>query len=90
MASGKGSTQTDRRRPASRKLNSPDKRPCGLGRLYRLRALLRLDAVRAHLLEMDGEAGAAIMHYRLAAGRTTSLAERDYLTAKAARLAARL
>jgi RNA polymerase sigma factor (sigma-70 family) len=50
----------------------------------------RLDAVRAHLLEMDGEAEAAIMHYRLAAGRTTSLAERDYLTAKAARLAARL
>ena len=50
----------------------------------------RLDAVRAHLLEMDGEAEAAIMHYRLAAGRTTSLAERDYLTAKAGRLAARL
>jgi len=49
----------------------------------------RLDAVRAHLLEMDGETEMAITHYRLAAGRTTSLAERDYLTARAARLCAR-
>jgi RNA polymerase sigma factor (sigma-70 family) len=49
----------------------------------------RLDAVRAHLLEMDGEAEGAITHYLLAAGRTTSLAERTYLTTKAAHLNAR-
>jgi RNA polymerase sigma factor (sigma-70 family) len=46
----------------------------------------RLDAVRAHLLEMAGDPDAAITHYQRAAGRTTSLAERDYLTAKAVRL----
>jgi RNA polymerase sigma factor (sigma-70 family) len=46
----------------------------------------RLDAVRAHLLEMDGALDAAIAHYRTAAGRTTSLAERAYLTTRAARL----
>jgi RNA polymerase sigma factor (sigma-70 family) len=49
----------------------------------------RLDAVRAHLLEMNGDWEGAIKHYLLAAGRTTSLAERHYLTAKAARLGAR-
>jgi RNA polymerase sigma factor (sigma-70 family) len=48
----------------------------------------RLDAVRAHLLEMAGDADRAIVHYLRAAGRTTSLAERDYLTAKAAQLRA--
>ncbi len=48
----------------------------------------RLDAVRAHLLELAGDADCAITHYLRAAGRTTSLAERDYLTAKAARLSA--
>jgi RNA polymerase sigma factor (sigma-70 family) len=48
----------------------------------------RLDAVRAHLLEMAGDRDAAIAHYRAAAGRTTSVAERDYLTARAARLEA--
>ena len=46
----------------------------------------RLDAVRAHLLEMDGRHDEAVPLYLLAADRTTSLAERDYLTAKAARL----
>jgi RNA polymerase sigma factor (sigma-70 family) len=46
----------------------------------------RLDAVRAHLLEMDGDQEAAIAHYRTAAGRTTSVAERDYLLTRAARL----
>jgi RNA polymerase sigma factor (sigma-70 family) len=46
----------------------------------------RLDAVRAHLLELAGEHASAIAHYLRAAGRTTSLAERDYLTGKAARL----
>ncbi|HCT79133.1 MAG TPA: RNA polymerase subunit sigma-24 [Micromonosporaceae bacterium] len=49
----------------------------------------RLDAVRAHLLEMAGDNEPAIENYRLAASRTTSLAERQYLTAKAAALGAR-
>jgi RNA polymerase sigma factor (sigma-70 family) len=49
----------------------------------------RLHAVRAHLLEMAGDTDAAIGYYRQAAGRTTSLAESQYLTAKAAALAAR-
>jgi predicted RNA polymerase sigma factor len=47
----------------------------------------RLDAVRAHLLEFAGDHRAAIVHYRAAASRTTNLAERHYLTTKAARLA---
>jgi RNA polymerase sigma factor (sigma-70 family) len=46
----------------------------------------RLDAVRAHLLELAGDRQAAIAHYRLAAGRTTSLPERNYLFTQAARL----
>jgi RNA polymerase sigma factor (sigma-70 family) len=46
----------------------------------------RLDAVRAHLLELAGERDAALDHYRRAARRTTSLPERRYLTARAARL----
>jgi predicted RNA polymerase sigma factor len=65
----------------------------GLAALADLEAQLaghhRLDAVRAHLLEMAGDADGAITHFLRAAGRTTSLAERDYLTAKAARLRAR-
>jgi RNA polymerase sigma factor (sigma-70 family) len=48
----------------------------------------RLDAVRAHLLEMAGDNAAAISHYRAAASRTTSLPERHFLMTKAARLAA--
>jgi RNA polymerase sigma factor (sigma-70 family) len=48
----------------------------------------RLDAVRAHLHERLGDAERAIAHYRAAAERTTSIPERDYLTLKAARLAA--
>jgi len=47
----------------------------------------RLDATRAHLLELAGERSAAIAHYRRAAERTTNLAERHYLLAQAARLA---
>jgi RNA polymerase sigma factor (sigma-70 family) len=62
----------------------------GLALLETLDELLaghhRLDAVRAHLLEMDGDREAAIAHYRTAAGRTTSVAERDYLLMRAARL----
>jgi RNA polymerase sigma factor (sigma-70 family) len=46
----------------------------------------RLDAVRAHLLEMAGDRNAAITHYRLAASRTTSIPERNYLMTQAARL----
>jgi predicted RNA polymerase sigma factor len=54
----------------------------------RLAGHYRLDAVRAHLLEMAGDREAAIRHYRAAAGRTTSIPERDYLITQAARLAA--
>ncbi len=46
----------------------------------------RLDAVRAHLLEMAGDHQAAIAHYQIAADRTTSLPERNYLVTQAARL----
>lgn len=46
----------------------------------------RLDAVRAHLLEMSGDHEAAIKHYRIAASRTTSIPERNYLLTQAARL----
>lgn len=46
----------------------------------------RLDAVRAHLLEMAGDYKAAIAQFRLAAGRATSVPERNYLTIQAARL----
>jgi RNA polymerase sigma factor (sigma-70 family) len=48
----------------------------------------RLDAVRAHLLERSGDREAAIAHFRKAAGRTTSLPERNYLMMQAARLSA--
>ncbi len=54
----------------------------------RLRGHYRLDAVRAHLYEMVGDAERALAHYRAAAERTTSIPERDYLQLKAARLAA--
>jgi RNA polymerase sigma factor (sigma-70 family) len=47
----------------------------------------RLEAVRAHLLEMSGDRDLAIAHYRAAAERTTSTPERNYLITKAARLA---
>jgi RNA polymerase sigma factor (sigma-70 family) len=47
----------------------------------------RLDAVRAHLLEMAGDTTAARAGYRTAARRTTSLPEQRYLDARAARLA---
>jgi predicted RNA polymerase sigma factor len=47
----------------------------------------RLHAVRAHLLEMAGDHQAAMALYRAAAGRTTSVPERNYLMAQAGRLA---
>lgn len=46
----------------------------------------RLHAARAHLLEMTGDHDGAIRHYQLAAARTASLPERDYLLTQAARL----
>jgi len=46
----------------------------------------RLDAVRAHLLEMAGDHARAIAHYQIAARRTTSEPERNYLMTQAARL----
>jgi RNA polymerase sigma factor (sigma-70 family) len=46
----------------------------------------RLDAVRAHLLELAGDRLAAITHFRAAAAKTASLPERNYLLAQAARL----
>jgi RNA polymerase sigma factor (sigma-70 family) len=46
----------------------------------------RVDAVRAHLLELAGDHEAAHDAYRLAARRTLSLAEQRYLESRAARL----
>jgi predicted RNA polymerase sigma factor len=46
----------------------------------------RLDAVRAHLLEMAGDRDAAVAQYRSAAAKTSSLPERNYLLTQAARL----
>jgi RNA polymerase sigma factor (sigma-70 family) len=50
----------------------------------------RLDAVRAHLLELAGDREAAVRHYRAAAGKTGSLPERNYLLTQAARLSSEL
>jgi RNA polymerase sigma factor (sigma-70 family) len=46
----------------------------------------RLDAVRAHLLELAGDREGAVRHYRAAAGKTGSLPERNYLLTQAAHL----
>jgi predicted RNA polymerase sigma factor len=46
----------------------------------------RLDAVRAHLLEMSGDLAAARSAYLAAARRTLSIPEQRYLTDRAARL----
>ncbi len=46
----------------------------------------RLDAVRAHLLELAGDTVGALAHYRVAAERTTNLPERRFLALQAARL----
>jgi predicted RNA polymerase sigma factor len=50
----------------------------------------RLDAVRAHLLELAGDREGALRHYRSAAGKTGSLPERNYLLTQAARLSSEL
>ncbi|MGW6424055.1 RNA polymerase sigma factor [Nocardia sp. NPDC055053] len=46
----------------------------------------RLAAVRGHLHEMAGDDAAAVAHYQLAAKKTASVPERDYLLLRAARL----
>ena len=51
-------------------------------------ALYRPVAVRAHLLELAGDAPAALTAYADAARRTTSLPERRYLESRAAALRA--
>lgn len=55
----------------------------GVGRLARHH---RLHAVRAHLLERDGDVESARQSYRLAASLTTSLPEQRYLSDRADRL----
>jgi predicted RNA polymerase sigma factor len=57
-----------------------------LDRDERIAGHYRLDAVRAHLLEMAGDHQAAVARYLAAAGRTASTPERSYLQARAARL----
>ena len=49
----------------------------------------RVDAVRAHLLEVAGEPDAARRAYLLAARRTLSIPEQRYLEARAAQLTPR-
>jgi predicted RNA polymerase sigma factor len=48
----------------------------------------RVYAVRAHLLEMAGDPQGAVENYRAAAERTANLAERNYLTIRAAEVVA--
>ncbi len=50
----------------------------------------RLDAVRGHLQEMAGDLEGAVASLLAAAARTTSLAEREYLTLRTARLGDRI
>lgn len=50
----------------------------------------RLDAARAHLLELAGDSLGAVRCYREAAGKTASLPERNYLLTRAARLSGRV
>jgi predicted RNA polymerase sigma factor len=52
----------------------------------RLRDHHRLHSVRAHLLEMAGDAAAAVAEFTTAAALATNLRERDYLTTKAGAL----
>jgi predicted RNA polymerase sigma factor len=57
-----------------------------LERDRRLAGNHRLDAVRAHLLEMAGDRAQAAASYRKAAGRTDSAPEQRYLLSRASRL----
>ena len=52
----------------------------------RLAGTHRLEAARAHLLERAGDRAAAIICFERAAGKTASVAERNYLLLQAARL----
>jgi predicted RNA polymerase sigma factor len=52
----------------------------------RIGASHRIDAVRAHFLEMAGDVEAATVHYRVAARLATSLPERRSLELRAVRL----
>ena len=61
-----------------------------LGSDARLAGHHRLVAVRAHLLEMAGDYQAAITDYRIAAQRTTSTPEQNYLLTQAARLSEKI
>ena len=55
----------------------------------RLDGHYRVDAVRAHLLEMAGDPDAALVHYRAAASRTTSVPEQHYLAKQVSRITSR-
>ncbi len=50
----------------------------------------RLEAVRAHLLELAGDYIGAVRHFHAAAARTGSLPERNYLLSQAARLSSKI
>jgi predicted RNA polymerase sigma factor len=50
----------------------------------------RLAAVRGHLYERAGDVAEAVVQFRLAAERTSSTPERNYLLMKAARLRDRM
>jgi predicted RNA polymerase sigma factor len=63
-------------------------RIAGLERDPRVAEHHRLEAVRAHLLELAGDQAAARASYQKAARRTRSLPEQRYLESRAARLAA--
>jgi predicted RNA polymerase sigma factor len=66
--------------------------PAGLAMIVQLEATgdleghHRIDAVKAHLLELAGDRELTIHHYRAAALRTTSIPEQQYLEAQADRL----
>ena len=57
-----------------------------LGTDDRMAGYHRVDAARAHLFERAGDTEQAVRHYLAAAERTTSIPERNYLRAQAARL----
>jgi RNA polymerase sigma factor (sigma-70 family) len=59
-----------------------------LDRDSRIKDHYRLAAVRAHLLERSGQISAALREYKVAAEKTASIPERNYLLLKIARLRA--
>ena len=58
-----------------------------LGGDKRIAGHYRLDAVRGHLLERLGDRDGAIASYRVAAAKTASTPERNYLLQRAGRMA---